>query len=116
MQENNKNPNSEDFLKDLPVQAEEIGFKPDEMLACGQCSRTNPPNRLKCLYCGAELEITDEVAASLKPNLRKLENWENGFNLIYTPKDEDVSAETIAQIAKITGPEKEILQKIFDAR
>src|SRR5438552_1591983 len=41
--------NSEDFLKDLPVQAEEIGYKPDEMLACRKCSRANAPKRLRNL-------------------------------------------------------------------
>jgi len=115
MQENNKNLNAEDFLKNLPVQAEEIGFKPDELIHCQKCSRTNPPNRLKCLYCGAELEISAETAANFKPNLRKLESWESGFNLISTPKDEKVSAEAVAQAAKIIGLDKEVLQKIFDA-
>ncbi len=114
MQENNNNPNGEDFLNNLPVQSEEIAFKPEEMLACGKCSRTNPPTRLKCLYCGAQLEISVENAAKITPNLRKLENWESGFNLIYLPKPGNVSAETTAQIAKSVGLEKEILQKIFD--
>jgi hypothetical protein len=116
MQENNKKMNGEDFLKNLPLQAEEIGFKPDEMLPCRKCARTNPPNRVKCLYCGAELEISAETATRIAPNLRKLENWENGFNLIYSPGTESVSAETTAKIAKLLGLEREVLQKIFDAR
>lgn len=115
MQENNKNPNAEDFLKNLPLQSEEIGFKPDELLACGKCSRANPPNRVKCMYCGAELEISAGNAAKGTPVLlRKLENWENGHNLIYLPKPENISAETTAQTAKLLGLEKEALQKIFD--
>lgn len=117
MQENNQNEAAaEDFLKDLPLQAEEIGYKPDEMLTCGKCGRQSAPNRLKCMYCGAELEISAEHAAKIKPVLRKLENWENGFNLICSPPTENVSGEKIAEIAKITGLEKEILQKIFDLK
>ena len=116
MQENNQDPNAEDLLKNLPVQSEEIGFKPDEMVACGKCARTNPPTRLKCMYCGAELEIPAEAAAKIAPNLRKLESWEHGFNLIYLPGSENVPVEASAQIAKLTGLEKEVLQKIFDAR
>lgn len=116
MQENNINPTDEDFLKNLPVQSEEIGYKPDEMLACGKCARQNPPNRVKCMYCGAELEISAEQAGRIKPSLRKLELWENGFNLIYQPNDEQISGEAIRQIALITGREKEFLQKIFDLR
>jgi len=114
MQEDNQQPEPEDFLKDLPLQTEEIGYKPDEMIACKKCSRTNPPNRLKCMYCGAQLELSDEQTAVIAPVLRKLENWENGFNLIYLPKSENVSAETTAQIAKLIGLEKEVLQKIFE--
>jgi hypothetical protein len=108
--------NSEDFLKDLPVQAEEIGYKPDEMLACRKCSRANAPNRLNCMYCGAELEISAEQSAKINPKLRKLENWEQGFNLIYLPNDENFSAATVQQIAKLTGRETDFLQKIFQMR
>jgi hypothetical protein len=116
MQENNINPKSEDFLKDLPVRSEEIGFKAEEMLACGNCARANPPNRLKCMYCGAEMEIPAEHAAKIAPNLRKLENWESGFNLIYLPKSENPAVEKRAEIASLLGLEKETLQKICGAR
>lgn len=116
MQENNNNPTDEDFLKNLPLQSEEIGFKPDEMLLCGKCTRTNPPNRLKCMYCGAELEISAEQAGNIKPALRKLELWAQGFNLIYLPNDEQVGAEQIRRIAQFLSCEKEFLQKIFDTR
>jgi hypothetical protein len=116
MQENNNNPTDEDFLKNLPLQSEEIGFKPDEMLVCEKCARANPPNRVKCMYCGAELEISAEQAAKIKPGLRKLELWEQGFNLIYLPNDEQIPIDTIRRIAQLTGREKEFLEKIFDAR
>jgi len=114
MQEDNQQPDPEKFLKDLPIQAEEIGYKPDEMVSCGNCSRSNPPNRLKCMYCGAELELSPEQSTKIAPVLRKLENWENGFNLIYLPRGENVSAETAAQIAKFIGLEKEVLQNVFE--
>jgi hypothetical protein len=116
MQEDNQQLDAEDFLKDLPVQAEEIGYKSEEMISCGSCSRTNPPNRLKCMYCGAQLELSAAQAAVIAPVLRKLESWESGFNLIYLPKGENVSAETTAQIAKLVGLEKEVLQKIFETK
>lgn len=116
MTEEIQNPNAEDFLKDLPLQSEEIGFKPDEMIACGNCARTNPPNRVKCLYCGAQLELSAAQADKIAPVLRRLEGWENGFNLIYLTNGETVNAETSAQIAKLVGLEKENLQNIFDAR
>lgn len=67
---------------DPRIQTEEIAFKPAEMLPCGACGRMNPPNRLKCLYCANELEIRPENADVIRPNLRKLEGWERGFNVI----------------------------------
>lgn len=111
------NQNPEDFLKALPLTAEEIGFKPNELLACEKCSRSNAPNRLKCLYCGAQLPISAEQAERVTPHLRKLENWENGFNLIYLPSGERCDAETIGKIGKIIGmTEFSHLVGFFDAQ
>lgn len=67
---------------DPRIQTEDIAFKPGEMLPCPACKRMNPPNRFKCLYCANELEIQPENAGLVKPNLRKLEGWERGFNII----------------------------------
>lgn len=67
---------------DPRIQSEDIAFKPDELVACGSCTRKNPPNRLKCMYCGNELKIRPGNAAMVKPALRKLEGWERGFNVI----------------------------------
>lgn len=75
----------DEWLKDLPVTAENIAFKPEEMIVCAKCARTNPPNRTKCFYCGGELEISDAQSRILKPNLRKLELWEKGFNVVFLP-------------------------------
>jgi hypothetical protein len=103
------------WIKDLPVQAENIAYKPEELNLCGKCSRTNPPNRLKCLYCGAALEISDEQTAKIKPNLRKLENWEKGFNLIFLPGSSEKKEFDSIEAAKILNLEKETLQKIIEA-
>lgn len=103
-------------MKNLPVHTEEVGFKSDEMVTCGKCARANAPNRLKCMYCGAPLEISPEQAGKIKPGLRKLENWEQGFNLIYVPNDERISADSVPEIAKLTGREREFTQKLFEAR
>lgn len=112
-----QNQNPEDFMNELPLMTEEIGFKPDEMIACVKCSRINSPNRLKCMYCGAALALNDEQTARVTPHLRKLENWESGFNLIYLAREKEaISATATAQISKILDFETETLQKIFDLR
>lgn len=104
---------SDQWLKDLPIQAENPAFKPEEMIICVKCQRINPPTRLKCFYCGAELEISQANSQYLKPNLRKLEIWEKGFNLIYQPKSSDEAS--IAEIAKMLRLEKASLQKMLEA-
>ncbi|MEO6587804.1 MAG: hypothetical protein ABIP06_00630 [Pyrinomonadaceae bacterium] len=104
-------------LKDLPVTAENIAYGFDEMIPCGKCQRNNPPNRLKCLYCGAELQFSDEQTGFIKPVLRKLEAWEKGFNLIYVPNNTvEIDEQKIRVISRMTRLEKEVLQKLFDAK
>ena len=99
---------------DPRIQSEDIAFKPDEMLACDACTRKNPPNRLKCMYCGNDLEIKPENAALVKPALRKLECWERGFNVIIR---EPVGANqlNLAHSAAFLSMEPDDLAVILDA-
>ena len=110
-----ENEHSDEWLNDLPIQTENIAFKSDEMIRCVKCERANPPNRLKCLYCGAGLEISETQSRRLKPNLRKLEFWEKGFNLIFTPNSQISSEATRAEITKLLKMEREALNKIIEA-
>ncbi len=43
-------------------------FAANELVACKSCSRTNPPTRARCLYCGAALETAAEVATVASAN------------------------------------------------
>lgn len=111
-----ENKNSEDRLIDLPIQTENIAFKSEEMIRCAQCERTSPPNRRECFYCGAALEISEEQSQFLKPNLRKLEAWEKGYNLIFLPGAQTSEETKTAEIARLLKIEKENLKKIVEAR
>jgi len=106
----------EQWLKDLPLTAEKPGFKPDEMLLCEKCARKNPPNRLKCFYCGEQLAISEAQAGSIMPNLKQMEAWEKGFNIILTNNGPAPhSEENIRAAAKLLRQEtqevKSFLQK-----
>lgn len=103
----------DEWLKNLLVQSEDFAFKPEEMILCGACQRTNPPTRLACFYCGKELEINETQSQKIKPNLRKLEAWEKGFNLIYQPDAKEFSETNLAEIAKLVNLESETLEKIW---
>lgn len=110
-----ENENAGEWLKDLPVQTENPAFKPEEMILCLQCRRTNPPTRLACFYCGAQLELNKAQSKSFRPHLRKMESWEKGFNLILSPDGQAFDEAKSSEIAKILNLEREVLQKLSDA-
>jgi hypothetical protein len=57
-------------------------FAPEQLVACDECLRANAPTRMACLYCGAALPRTKESAAHWRPTLKKLEEWEQGYNVV----------------------------------
>ncbi|CAN5426333.1 hypothetical protein BH20ACI1_BH20ACI1_08400 [soil metagenome] len=114
MEEKEEQTNTDEWLKDLPLQTENPAFNAEEMIACTKCARTNPPTRLKCFYCDAELDISEAQSGFLRPNLRKLEVWEKGFNLIFQNKNEDFDESKLPEIAKMLKLEKDFLQKMFN--
>ncbi len=97
----------------FPVQSEQIAYRPEELISCGRCARANPPTRLKCFYCAAELEIAPERRAAIVPVLRKLEPWEKGFNLILRPAaaGEDAARE----LARLLQLEPDAARQVLEA-
>src|SRR6185369_17538558 len=57
-------PNSGSTMPDAPKPR---AFSASELVQCGACSRTNPPTRASCLYCGAALEVTELNAFAPEP-------------------------------------------------
>src|SRR5215208_2607295 len=57
-------------------------FAPEQLVACDECLRANAPTRMNCLYCGAALPRTRQSVALRRPVLKKLEEWEHGFNVV----------------------------------
>jgi hypothetical protein len=89
-------------------------FAPEQMLACEECLRANPPTRSACLYCGAALPRTKQSAALWRPTLKKLEEWEQGFNVVTLPRGAGVltsdAAEEAASLLRLDeGGLKEIV-------
>ena len=86
------------------IQTENIAFKADEMIDCDSCSRKNPPNRLKCMYCGGGLAVKAEYADGISPISRKLEAWEKGFNVILHSANSDADVKRAAALLQIETP------------
>lgn len=86
-----------------------------DLILCPKCGRRNAPTLLKCLYCGANLELSAEQAANVQPRLRKIEAWEKAFNLIYVAAENKISNKNILpEISRMTRLEEEILKRVFE--
>jgi len=92
-------------------------FAPEELVACERCLRANAPTRLNCLYCGAPLPATAEGDKLRRPTLKKLEEWEHGFNVVLLPRGErELTAEAVADATSLLRLDTERLVEIIDAR
>lgn len=105
---------SEDRFVDSSLHAANPAFAPAELIVCKQCERAGSPNRTNCLYCGAELEIAFEQSKSLKPNLRPIEDWEKGFNVILSGAADDFDDAKIEEISAFLQSETSFLRQLIE--
>ena len=83
------------------------------MVSCQACARKNPPTRVNCVYCGGPLEVTQESAAWQRPTLRRLEKWEEGFNVILLPQQNfNLTFESLTQMSVLLKLSPEEIQRI----
>lgn len=107
------------------------GFAPEQLIACERCLRANAPTRMNCLYCGAQLPQTAESEKLRRPALKKLEEWEQGFNVVLLPDGEKrsprvesgpsrgggrLTPEAVAGAASLLRLDGARLTEIIDAR
>lgn len=107
--------NDNEWLNELPLRSEEIGFAPEKMTVCGKCGRSNPPTRATCFYCSFKLEVSEEFADRVKLNLRKLENWEKGFNVVMLPVENE-NAAAAAELSKMLSIENDFFLQMVRSR
>lgn len=69
------------------IQSVPIAFAADELSACGKCGRDNAPNRMACIYCGAELTIREEFLSQAKVAANDLEADALGWNIVARAAD-----------------------------
>ncbi|MBA3239673.1 MAG: hypothetical protein H0T60_00415 [Acidobacteria bacterium] len=93
-------------------------FSAAELIACDACARANPPTRMNCIYCGAPLPSTAESEALRRPSLRKLEEWEQGFNVVLLPARDvwRVSEDAFKEASTLLRLEAARLEACIDAR
>jgi hypothetical protein len=92
-------------------------FAPEEMVACESCVRANPPTRMHCLYCGAALPVTERSERLRRPALKKLEEWETGFNVVlHPPAAAALPAETLTELSSLLRAEPGVLRECLAER
>ena len=95
------------------VEPEQHGFAPEQMVACEKCERTNPPTRTNCIYCGAPFPFDEERAELRKPELRPLEAWEHGYNVVTTPCTFELSPDQLGQLTALLKISMEVMFEIL---
>jgi hypothetical protein len=96
--------------------ADKRGFALEEMVRCEECLRANPPTRTLCLYCSAPLPRTEAGALLRKPTLRRLEDWESGYNLIFFPHSRKrIPEESLLKMTELLRMKTEELLHITEA-
>lgn len=116
MEKDDKTGLADQWLKDLPAGSENPAFKPEEMIICEKCGRKSPPTRTNCFYCAAALPVSELHKQFLKLNLRKLEFWEKGFNVVLLKQNDSLNLQKTNALASFLGFENEDLEKILAAK
>jgi hypothetical protein len=98
------------------LQPETRGFAPEQMVRCEECLRANPPTRTACLYCAAPLPRTEASALLRQPALRRLEDWESGYSLIFLPHSRQrITEESLLKMTELLRLKMEELLHITEA-
>lgn len=91
-------------------------FTSEQMVACEECLRANAPTRMNCLYCDAPLPATEQSAALRRPVLKKLEEWEQGFNVVMIARGGGgLTTEAVEEAASLLRLDVERLREIVGA-
>lgn len=91
------NDHNNELADGMQIAGDIPGFAAAELIACGRCSKANPPNRTHCLYCGDALELPAHVQAAIQLKPNDVESWENGTTVVIDVADSAVRADEIAK-------------------
>jgi hypothetical protein len=101
---------------DEVLRSEPRGFAPEQMVPCTVCLRANPPTRATCLYCAAPLPATTANVELRRPTLRQLEKWEQGFNVILLPEENNfIDEESLLKVSELLRLSVEDFKRISKA-
>ena len=100
-----------EWLRNLPLRSEDVGFSPEELVACAACGKANAPNRPACLYCGAKFE----GVGITRYDIREPESWENGFSVVVTDTAGADVDRAAAELASLLSTGRDVMKAILTA-
>lgn len=108
-----KRDETEEWVDGVRVQTENIAFAAEALVTCGKCSRPNAPTRDVCIYCGTALESKPAGDGGRALDMRKLEAWEKGYNVVLLPGGGLAADENTAAASKVLSLEHDTLSEIL---
>jgi hypothetical protein len=92
-----------------------------EMITCDACLRANPPTRVACLYCGADLPVTgnaqdsEPAGEAVGSTAGSAENVSDGYYIVLAPHPTNIpSASSLSEIASVLHLQIPEVQSVFD--
>jgi hypothetical protein len=88
-------------------------FNSRDLIGCRACKRSNPPNRVNCIYCGVTLPDEELKTKLQRPSPRKLSESETGRSIIVTGrKDVELCPETLSGVSELLSLSPSIVTSI----
>ena len=100
-------------LSGLQITENDPRFGSHEMITCSACSRSNPPNRTACLYCGEPFEANFLRTDIARISYKRPEPWEDGFSLVFAGNEEPTT-EVLDSAAKLLEMDTETVKDLLD--
>ena len=109
---------------DVASEAKPRNFTLAEMISCDACLRANPPTRAACLYCGADLPVTDNqdpepaseaIGSMAGSTADRAENVSDGYYIVLAPNQTSIpSASSLSEIASLLQLQVPEVQSVLD--
>ena len=91
-------------------------FSASDLIDCSVCQRSNPPNRVNCIYCGRALPGEELRAKLLRPSVRKLPETEDGRSIVITNAVAlDAHPDVLSSISELVSLPPRIVTLILQA-
>ena len=102
---------------DAASEAKPHGFTLSDMVTCDACLRANPPTRVRCLYCGADLPVssTDHETEPAGDTTDRAGSAGDGHYVVMTPNQTEIPSEArLTEIATLLHLKTREVQSVLN--